>query len=229
MIYYQDIVQVEPGQMDRYLVAFGERALPPLLERGNKPVGFFRVVPGTGNYNEAIWINGIESWSRWGKDVLTTEGHPVRSQWHAGVRAWAEQAFDYRKRWVKNFWEAASFAPAYEQLQQRTKRGSTFIHTMYQVTGGKLETYLVFAERELAPARRAQGMELIGFWTIFPGTGPSNQVIELWALEHWDRWEQVVHAQRNDRSLRRVLDKALEFRPQWVDRLLLPAPWSPLQ
>ncbi|MEE9284309.1 MAG: NIPSNAP family protein [Dehalococcoidia bacterium] len=229
MIYYQDIIQVEPGQMDRYMKAFEEKALPALLDRGQHPVGFFRVVPGTGNYNEVIFINSIESWSRWGRDVLTTEGHPNREEWHPGIRSWAEQAFDYRKRWVKNFYTAAPFAPTYEQLQRRNKTGSTFIHTMYRVTPGHMSDFLTFAEKELVPSCQNQGMELIGFWQIFPGTGPSNQVVELWAVEHWDHWEEVVKAQRADGTFRGVMRMALEFRPEWVDRILLPAPWAMLQ
>ena len=229
MIYYQDIVQVEPGMMDRYLKAFGELALPPLLERKNHPIGMFRVVPGAGNYNEVIFINGIDSWQRWGRDVMTTEGHPNREEWHPGVRAWAEKGYDFRKRWVKNFYTAVPFAPTYEQLQRRTKTGSTFIHTMYRVTPGKMNDYLTFAEKELVPARQKQGMELSGFWEIFPGTGHSNQVVELWALEDWDLWEDIVKAQRADGTFHVVLRMALEFRPEWVDRILLPAPWAMVQ
>ena len=161
MIYYQDIVQAEPGMMADYLKVFGEQALPALLDRGNHPIGMYRVVPGTGTYNEFIFINGIESWSKWGKDVLTTEGHPVKEEWHAGIRQWAESAFDYRKSWVKNFYRKAAFTPSYEQLQKREKKGSTFVHTMYRVSPGRLDSYLRFYEERLLPVYHSFGLEMM--------------------------------------------------------------------
>ena len=60
MMFYQDVIQVEPGMMADYLTALGEKAPPPLFKRGNRPAGMFRVVPGTGNCNGAIFINLIE-------------------------------------------------------------------------------------------------------------------------------------------------------------------------
>lgn len=229
MIYYQDIVQAEPGMMDRYLKIFGEKALPPLLERGNKPIGMYRVVPGTGTYNEVIFINGIDDWRRWGKDVATTEGHPNRDEWHPGVRSWAEMAFDYRKRWIKNFYFPAPFAPSHEQLMKRKKNGATFIHLMYRVTPGKMEQWLDFAGSTLKPAWEKQGMELITFLHIFPGTGPSDQCVELWAVKDWNDWSDVVQARQRHLPLKRALARALAFRDRWDERTLLPAPWSPVQ
>ena len=36
MIFYQDVIQVEPGMIADYLTALGEKAPPPLFERGSQ-------------------------------------------------------------------------------------------------------------------------------------------------------------------------------------------------
>jgi hypothetical protein len=230
MIVYQDTIQAVPGQLQAYLEAFGRDLIPILREvRKQYPFGLFRVVPGFGRYGEVIWFCGIKDWHAWGGDVLTTEGHHDWDAVPPRLRTWAVEALQYRRYWTKEFLHFADFSPSYDEVMADKATGRLFIHATYQVTPGKMDDWLAFVEREVLPVEQRRGLKLIAFFKVMPGAGRSDDCRELWAVDNWDHWDQVMRTQATDNEFQAMRRASLEFRPRWVTRLLLPGKYSPIQ
>lgn len=105
-----------------------------------------------------------------------------------------------------------------------------FLHETHQVAGGKV---LEFAEairtrwRPLVEERNEA--RLLWFWELGHGTGASYQVVSITAIRDWATWGALVERSASDPRWREVESALWELRRETRRKLLLPAPWSPLQ
>ena len=104
-----------------------------------------------------------------------------------------------------------------------------YLHEVIQIVGTGSEPYKRHTgERQpTGPAGR-----LVGTWQQSGSTGDWPRVVNLWEMDGWDGWAEILEYQYAPRSgqpaaLRKWWTEATRYRSGGFDRILEPAPWSP--
>jgi hypothetical protein len=69
---------------------------------------------------------------------------------------------------------------------------------------------------------------VVGFFQVAHGTGPSYEVIYIVSFPDWKAWGELRERDAKDSGLRQWGKEAWNYQRQAVSKLMLPAPWSPL-
>lgn len=107
--------------------------------------------------------------------------------------------------------------------------GNLYLHETIHIVGTGSEPYKRHTG-ERTPAGPA-GV-LVGTWQQSGSTGDWPRVVNLWEMDGWDGWTEILEYQYAPRrgqppALRRWWTEATKYRSGGFDRILEPAPWSP--
>ena len=104
-----------------------------------------------------------------------------------------------------------------------------YLHEVIQIVGTGSEPYKRHTgeRRPTGPAGR-----LVGTWQQSGSTGDWPHVVNLWEMDGWDGWAEILEYQYAPRAgqpaaLRKWWTEATRYRSGGFDRILEPAPWSP--
>lgn len=102
-----------------------------------------------------------------------------------------------------------------------------YLHEIIHIVGAGSEDYKRHTGKRGASGRGT----LVGTWQQSGSTGDWPRVINLWEMDGWDAWAEVLEYQysggKQPGELRSWWNKALSFRSGGFDRILEPAPFSP--
>jgi hypothetical protein len=71
---------------------------------------------------------------------------------------------------------------------------------------------------------------LLWFWLHTHGTGPSYQAVSITAIASWAAWGNIAEqARRDGNPLNTWCREVCSLRREVTSKILIPAPWSPLQ
>jgi hypothetical protein len=104
-----------------------------------------------------------------------------------------------------------------------------YVHETHDVVGGKLEAFAEAVRTVWRPLVEAGGdARLCWYWELAHGTSASYQAITLTAVRDWAAWGRLV-ARRGEPRWREWDRLAWTLRREVTAKIMLPAPWSPLQ
>jgi hypothetical protein len=105
-----------------------------------------------------------------------------------------------------------------------------YLHETHEIAGGKMEAFELALREQWVPLIERNGAaKLLWFWHHTHGTGPSYQAISITAVRGWHAWGEIVQRMHADAAWREWFTAAWQYRREVVSKLLVPAPWSPLQ
>ena len=90
----------------------------------------------------------------------------------------------------------------------------------------RVPEWLDFFEKEVKPILDRH-WNLVGLWHT--DVGRPDQVVQLWAFEDLNRRAEQIQQLMEDRDLAKVLPKLMELEVAVENRILIPAPFSPLK
>lgn len=104
-----------------------------------------------------------------------------------------------------------------------------YLHEMIHIVGTGSEPYKRHTG-ERRPSNPAG--TLVGMWQQSGSTGDWPRVVNLWEMDGWDGWAEILEYQYAPRhgqpaALRKWWTEATKYRSGGFDRILEPAPWSP--
>ena len=70
---------------------------------------------------------------------------------------------------------------------------------------------------------------LLWFWELTHGTGASYQAVSITAIRDWQTWGEITERMGSDAGWRACEAQLWTLRREVTRKLLVPAPWSPLQ
>jgi len=104
-----------------------------------------------------------------------------------------------------------------------------YLHEVIHIVGTGSEAY-----KRHTGERRPTGPAgaLVGTWQQSGSTGDWPRVVNLWEMDGWDGWAEILEYQYAPRAgqpaaLRKWWTEATRYRSGGFDRILEPAPWSP--
>jgi hypothetical protein len=101
-----------------------------------------------------------------------------------------------------------------------------YLHEVHEVLGGKMEEFGDAIRSTWRPLIEEGGhARLLWFWNLSHGTGPSYQAVSITAVRDWATWGALAGDARFEDWQRKVWT----LRREVTSKLLVPAPWSPLQ
>jgi len=108
-----------------------------------------------------------------------------------------------------------------------------YIHELVSIRGTGRARYMHHMTANWSPiAQVERRQKCFGVWGTVGSTGRWPEVVNMWEEEGWrglarNLAHETRHPGMQDPSLREWWRKAAEFRRGGVDRVLVPAPWSP--
>jgi hypothetical protein len=104
-----------------------------------------------------------------------------------------------------------------------------FVHEVHEVVGGKMNEFGDAIRTQWRSLIEQDGhARLLWFWELTHGTGPSYQAVSITAVRDWATWGALVARAREPR-MRDWQRHVWTLRRDVTAKILLPAPWSPLQ
>jgi len=106
-----------------------------------------------------------------------------------------------------------------------------YLHEIIHIVGAGSETYKLHTA-QLGLGRGDGGSPLVGTFQQSGSTGDWPKVINLWEMNGWDHWAEILEKQytrasAQDPALKKWWDEALKSRSGGFDRILEPAPYCP--
>jgi hypothetical protein len=108
-----------------------------------------------------------------------------------------------------------------------------YIHEFIDIIGHNRARYMHHMTANWSPIAQEERAQLcFGVWGVVGSTGHWPQVVNLWEEDGWGGLaasfgHELGHADLQDPKLARWWAAAAELRSGGLDRLLVPAPWSP--
>jgi hypothetical protein len=106
-----------------------------------------------------------------------------------------------------------------------------YLHEIIDIVGEGSEPYKRHTGEGWSGRWRQRSSELVGLWQQSGSTGDWPRVINLWEMEGYDHWAEILERQYAGEgqppALRRWWTRALAWRSGGHDRILEPAPFSP--
>ena len=108
-----------------------------------------------------------------------------------------------------------------------------YIHEFIDIIGHNRARYMQHMTANWCPiGREERNMLCFGVWGTVGSTGRWPEVVNLWELDGWDSLaanfsHELSSSSLQDDSLAEWWAVAAEMRRGGVDRILVPAPWSP--
>lgn len=108
-----------------------------------------------------------------------------------------------------------------------------YIHELIDIIGQHRAEYMHHMTANWVPIAIAERNQYcFGVWGTVGSTGRWPEVVNIWELDGWDGLganfaHELSHASMQDPALAKWWERAAGFRRGGIDRILVPAPWSP--
>ena len=107
-----------------------------------------------------------------------------------------------------------------------------YLHETIDILGTGSEAYKAHTGK-LGSNRTDGGAPLVGTWQQSGSTGSWPTVINLWEMQGWDHWAEILirqytRASGQEPKLKRWWTEATKYRSGGFDRILEPAPFCPI-
>jgi hypothetical protein len=108
-----------------------------------------------------------------------------------------------------------------------------YIHEFINISGHNRARYTHHMTANWSPiAQEERGQLCYGVWGVVGSTGTWPQVVNLWEEDGWEGLgrsfrHELGHADLQDPKLARWWAAAAQMRSGGLDRILVPAPWTP--
>jgi hypothetical protein len=118
-------------------------------------------------------------------------------------------------------------------MDEEGANGKVYIHELIDVIGHGRNRYMHHMTANWCPVAREERNQLcFGVWATVGSTGRWPEVVNLWELDGWDglvaNFEHEFAGGRDqDPSLAEWWAVAADLRRGGLDRIVVPAPWSP--
>ena len=119
-------------------------------------------------------------------------------------------------------------------VNDSTVNNKVYIHELVDITGPNRAKYMHHITANWSPIGQAEREQLcFGIWGTVGSTGRWPEVVNLWEHPGWAGMaanfeHEFEHPTLQDPSLADWWNEAASFRSGGFDRLLVPAPWSPM-
>jgi hypothetical protein len=108
---------------------------------------------------------------------------------------------------------------------------NVYLHEVIHIVGAGSEPYKKHTAEGWRARWRQRSAALVGLWQQSGSTGDWPKVINLWEMDGWDHWAEILERQYAGEGqppgLRQWWARALAWRSGGHDRILEPAPYSP--
>jgi hypothetical protein len=105
-----------------------------------------------------------------------------------------------------------------------------FLHEIHEVVAGRMDAFEELVRTVWRPWIEERGeARLCWLWDHTHGTGPSYQAVSITAVRDWATWGALLERGRTDGRMTDWERRAAEVRRDVVQKMLLPAAWSPFQ
>lgn len=105
-----------------------------------------------------------------------------------------------------------------------------FVHEVHEVLGGRMEAFADALRTRWRPlVEEAGDARLLWYWELAHGTSASYQAVTLTAVRDWTAWGRIVGRMASDPRWHDWDRASWSLRREVTGKILLPAPWSPLQ
>jgi hypothetical protein len=106
-----------------------------------------------------------------------------------------------------------------------------YLHEVIDIVGTGSEAYKAHTGA-LGTGRTDGGAPLVGTWQQSGSTGAWPKVVNLWEMQSWDHWAEILARQYTrtsgqEKKLSKWWKEATTYRSGGFDRILEPAPFSP--
>ena len=106
-----------------------------------------------------------------------------------------------------------------------------YLHEVIDIVGMGSEAYKAHTGA-LGTGRTDGGAPLVGTWQQSGSTGAWPKVVNLWEMQSWDHWAEILARQYTrtsgqEKKLSKWWKEATTYRSGGFDRILEPAPFSP--
>lgn len=118
-------------------------------------------------------------------------------------------------------------------MSPQTHNDKVYIHEFIDIVGHGRARYMNHMTANWSPIAQEERNQLCyGVWGVVGSTGQWPAVVNLWEEDGWTGiaasfGHELSHADLQDPKLARWWATAAEMRSGGMDRLLVPAPWSP--
>ncbi|HLG91855.1 MAG TPA: hypothetical protein VKY15_02610 [Acidimicrobiales bacterium] len=107
-----------------------------------------------------------------------------------------------------------------------------YIHELVDIIGQNRAKYMHHMTANWAPLAAERGMGCLGVWATVGSTGRWPQTVNVWELDGWGHMaanfrRELSHPTHQDPALARWWAEAAQYRSGGLDRVLVPAPYSP--
>lgn len=106
-----------------------------------------------------------------------------------------------------------------------------YLHEVITITGAGSEPYKAHTGDGWEARWSERKAILAGTWQQSGSTGDWPRVVNLWEMQGWDHWAEILDQQYKGigqpAPLKKWWNKALDYRSGGFDRILEPAPFSP--
>lgn len=219
-IFLHELAQVKPGMMMQYWQAIEQHLLPLTVGRPLKPLGMWRTEL---RHTEMLWLWAADNWQAFAEQRMHNDLSPEMARWVYEI------GVPFRDGWVDKLMTPATFSPAAERiLADAPMRGELYLHRTVQVRPHQVEEYLRLVEEDFRPMMLRYGFTLVGCWLTAEGTGSHGEVLVMCNVEDWRRWGAYQEHSRTQRDHRDFYEQERELSDSVEDRLLQPAPFSPM-
>lgn len=118
-------------------------------------------------------------------------------------------------------------------MREKPVNAKIYIHEFIDIIGHNRARYMHHMTANWCPVARAERNQFcFGVWATVGSTGTWPEVVNLWELEGWDGLvgnfeREFTGGGTQDPSLTEWWAAAADLRRGGVDRIVVPAPWSP--
>jgi hypothetical protein len=219
-VYVHDRIAIEGGGRGRMIEMIRARWAPHLEQRyGSRLVGVWATVGSTADWPEVRVHWEMEDWDQFAR---AHEGqYPMEERDVFLTELW-NQALDYRKGGHSMLLRAASFSPDAASIAADGITGDVILHEDVRSLPGRMADYHAALHSEYLPLAEARGLRLLGVYehALVPNVG-----MNLWALQDWPHWQQLMESEPDDAELAGWTDRQGEWLAD-IDGFLVAVPPS---
>jgi hypothetical protein len=204
--------------MLRYWEAIEAHLLPLTKGSPMRALGMWRTEL---RHTEMLWLWATEGWQGFAQRATQNEMSAEMAKWVY------ETGVSFRDSWVDKLMEPAEFSPEPTAiLADPALNGRLYLHRTVHLRPRHVEDYLRLVGTQLRSVYERRGFALVGCWQTAEGTGAHGEVTHLWNLGDWKAWAAYQEGAGVER--RSVYEEERAMAEAIEDRLLQPAPFSPL-
>jgi hypothetical protein len=218
MLYLHEIIDIVGTGQASYLQTVGERARHSEREGLSRLMGTWKVIGSTNRWPRVVNLWEMDGWEQWAE---TLERQFLPGKVDAALAPWWAKATEWRSGGFDRILEPTAFSPDRAALQQSGLRSWVCVHTIVRSRPGRRDAYLEAVGEALQPALGAQGLTLIGAYSV---PMRADEALVLWAAPDFRHLCRLYAQRHQNDALRRWERRVVEWRTSADTMWLVPSP-----